>query len=193
MALFIVSLVTVSGLTVMTSSLDASTRLRDIDQRLGSLQLTQAIMRRDLLQMVDRSARDEYGLEQDFVFYGGDDPRRPVLAFTRTGWENPDAVAVRSDLQYVEYWHTDGRLIRRSPVRAGFTEDTPVVSRVVLEGVSALHLEFGDGERWTEEWVWGAGGGRGGEGGPPPIIALTMDVDGLGEIRLLLMTQGEAL
>lgn len=186
-ALVIVSILAISGFTLMRSSFETRARLQATDQVLMALQQAQTLLRRDLIQMVERVAQDEYGQAQDFVFYGTDDPRLPFMAFTRTGWENPEAGEARSDLQYVEYWYVDGRVERRTPLRVDPTSDTPVVSRTVLSGVTDLRVEFGDGESWTEEWIWG-GTSRRAVGFAPPIVVVWLELEDLGDIRFVMAT-----
>lgn len=200
-ALLIISIVMTAGSTMMIASMRASDQLRQLDERLGGLQQTQAILRRDLAQMVARPARDEYGQDLGFAFRGTDDPRLPLLSFTRAGWDNPDAVEARSDLQYVEYVFADGVLSRRYPLRPDPTPDTPVVTRVLLTGVRDLRISFGDAQRWSNEWLWASSGASSGasrgtsqtlgmemQRTPPAMVWLELDIEGLGEISLLVMS-----
>ncbi len=191
-ALLIVSMIAVSGAAILRSTLDASARLKDSDARISELQQARAILRQDFLQLIDRPVRDEFGQWQPFAFRGGDDPRSARVALTRAGWENPDGAIARSDLQYVEYWLEGDALVRRARSRLNATPETPVIERTLVSGVEALTIEYGYGDSWSTEWLWGVGGQTQSQSRPsaPPIVSMTFRLEDLGNVQILLLGGG---
>lgn len=190
-ALMIVAMIAVTGGTLLLTSLNANARLKTADDRLQELQIARTIIRSDLAQLVARPTKDAFGNRRDSLFFGGQiEPRRPLLAFTRTGAGNPGAQSARSDLQYVEYWLEESRLIRRSWLYPDATDRTPMVERDILTGVTRLEITFGlkdmEGD-WLEEWVAPASV-QGGAGFAPPMVAVEADLEGLGVIRQIFAT-----
>lgn len=182
-ALFIFGIISASGVLVLTFGLQAKERSAVVVERLKTFQLARAVLKSDLGQLVERPARGPLG--GGLVFRGGVARGKvPVLAFVRSGWDNPYAAEDRSALQYVEYALEDGVLLRRSRVRVDAAADTPERSRPVLSGVTSFSIAFFDGVQWSDSWQSVSGRGI----GLPKVVAIEAEIEGLGEIRQLFMT-----
>ncbi len=189
-ALVIFSLIALAGAGILTDGVSSKERLDARQERLNDLALAHAILKADLIQLSRRAVRSGPGRGQRAGFTGGDLGRsQPVLRLVRHGWANPNAAETRSSLQTVEYQLVEGRLVRRAFDRLDPAEDTPSVERSVLGGVSELSLSFYGGGAWADQWFAGAGPRT----GLPSLVALEMDLEDLGPVRLVFLTSEGAL
>ena len=182
--------------TSLASAITGVERTREIAARTYEVNRALMIFSRDLRQFVARPVRDEFG-DMEPALLGGP-ATRYALAFTRSGWHNPNGL-LRSRLQRVAYRFEDESLWRDSwPVldRAG---DTEAQSVLLLEGVEYLELGFLGGldqlemsndERGvdTRNWLenWGAEAAAVGAGLAPPLaLELRLELADWGEINRL--------
>lgn len=188
-ALFAMSLLTASGVALMSTTLTAKDEISERTTLLREIDLARATMKADIGQLARRPARDPYGMTGNVFFQGGamaDGAGDRLLAFTRRGWDNPGGLERRSSLQYVEYALEEGALIRRARVRPDAAPATPERARVLLEGVSDAEIAFLRGDQWSDEWI-GAYGGKGASE-LPQVIRLTLTIAGVGEVEQLFLT-----
>lgn len=134
---------------VMSGVITSRDRVNELAEQFDGLQRTMLLLERDLMQVVNRPARDIYGdyqiamtsREEDFV-----------LMLTRQGWRNPLG-SRRSGLQRVAWEFTGEELRRRYwPVVDQGQEDS---SRdvLLLEGVLDFEVRFyNDQGAWQSEW-----------------------------------------
>jgi general secretion pathway protein J len=105
--------------------------------------VTQAFMllERDLVQVINRPVRDEYGDPQpSLMVASGAYP----LVFTRTGWNNP-AQRPRSGLQRVAYeLDANGSLLRHFWLVLDRAQDSAMQTQVLLAGVKDLRIQVVD-------------------------------------------------
>ncbi|MCG8441914.1 MAG: type II secretion system protein GspJ, partial [Caulobacterales bacterium] len=125
------------------------------------------------------------GLPAETIFEGDTDSE-VLLAFTRGGWENPDAAEERGTIQYVEYVRAEDRLLRRVRQRIDAAPDTPVIDRPLFTGVADARIEFILGELVEETWEAPLTGSA--QESLPAIIALEVELERLGRIRQLFLT-----
>jgi hypothetical protein len=71
-------------------------------------------------------------------------------------------------------------------VRANPTERTPMVERVLLEGVTSAEVAFARRGVWNDFFAVGLE--HGGAGQFPDIVALDLEIEGVGEVRQLFVT-----
>ncbi len=155
-------------------------------QRLGRVQLTFAILTRDLEQVINRPIRDEFGQTQPALKGGG--VTGPALTLTRTGWDNP-LRQPRAGLQRVAWELEDDHLIRQYWItldRSGIAEPRRAA---LLEGVEALRSRFLDSAgEWRTEWP-----PRDATGDTPSLpraVELTVELADWGPITRLLPLAG---
>ncbi len=174
-ALFILSVVSAAGSALLIGATTTSQQLRDQEKLTRQLDVAQRLIRQDIMAMSDRTIRPTDGFS-DPVGLFGEQPRdeQPFLTFVRSGWINPGFVEPRSGLQAVQYVVRDGNLVREIGLRPDATAATPVSSRVLLNNVRTVELEFLRGDQSSEFWQSG-GGARAGV--LPDLIELTVLFD----------------
>ncbi len=134
----------------LNSVLRAADGSREAADTLGRLQLTFGLLQRDLLQAVDRPARDAYGTEQPAMARGRDG--ETLIRFTRLGQRNPAGLA-RASLQRVRYRLVGGDLLREWWAHADRGDEAPTGRRRLLREVETVELRFLDGAgRWQDQW-----------------------------------------
>lgn len=181
-ALFVFSLISLAGTTVLSSGIQSRDVLTERAGRLEDLQVARAILKADLSQTANRQARDvRQGLRPPFL--GGEaDTDEPVLAFVRRGWPNPGGLEPRGSLQRVEYLVREDTLVRRAYMRVDAAEQTPVRERTLLKGLRSIEFRFFGGF-WADQWP-----GIGTTGNLPAAVSVEMDVAGLGPVRQVFLT-----
>lgn len=186
-ALMIFSVISVSGIALLSQSLNAHQQTESLNILLQDVQRTRALLKADLSQVAGRSVRDPYGTGNGFVFSGGRQVGTDsILQLVRDGWENPAGLERRSSLQRVEYALDDGNLIRRVYMRLDPTTGTAMVDQVVLSGVERVDILFYRGGQWFPVWA---------TANPeaatfPEAVALEFTVERLGDLRQVFLTSG---
>lgn len=154
-ALAVFAVLATGGVALLAWTADQQTAVRTRMDRLGELQRAHALLKADLSQAAVRRTRGaDGGVERNaFNAAAPGDARRPLLAFVRRGWSNPDA-APRASMQYVEYRLVDGRLERaaRTMLDGAAAGDPQVVLRDV-ESARAYFYSYG---QWSDGWIGGA-------------------------------------
>lgn len=182
-ALVVFSLVAAGCVYALRLAIDTRERLDAVDQGLREFETARAIIRDDMLQLVDRATRDEFGSISGPAFLGGEElaltrrapqGERLLLAFVRRGWTNPGAQAPRSSLQYVEYLEKNGAIIRRTRPYLDDARGQPRFDRVLFKNANAIEISFLAGEARGElDWV--SGWPQRGSATFPRAIALSME------------------
>ncbi len=168
-ALFVFALISSVGVYVLRLAVEGREQLTDTDASLREWQLARIIMRQDLMQLVDRTVRDEFGEPQPGPMIGGlgfsgrtpEAGETPLVGFVRGGWANYDAATPRSTLQYVEYLLKDDDIVRRTRPYLDDARDLPERDRALFLNVEDVSFEFLLGETsrgldWSEDWPAGA-------------------------------------
>src|SRR3990167_4596785 len=94
-ALMIFAIMGVLAAMSLQSMIRTHSVLKKADASLMQLQITMTLMRRDLIQAIDRSIVNSDGrMEAAFVATGGNQ-----IVFTRTGLQNPFNISVQSNMQ----------------------------------------------------------------------------------------------
>ncbi len=188
-AIAILSLVAVGSYRMLFDTIATRDQAMLRERGLRDLQRAQMLLQRDLLQIVQRPIRDEFGdLQPAFLI-----PRENSLEFTRLGWRNPLQQA-RSDLVRVRYQVTNGRLIREHwPVLDRVRDSTPVQT-VLLEKVSDFRVLARGGGNWAPAWPPLGDGQRRTDAQPlPEAVELTFTLAPWGEIRrVIILPEGSA-
>jgi general secretion pathway protein J len=145
-----VSIFAVIGVISMTNLIQvgrSGERISEAQQQLAEVQFALGYFGRDILQMVGRKVRDQYGDEQHHLIL-----QPETLVFTRGGWRNL-VNAPRSELQRVAWGIEDTQLYREHWLQLdqGYTESR--VRQPLLGGVRDLQFRLVDKEGESiEEW-----------------------------------------
>ncbi len=170
--------------------------LRRASDHTHSLNRLWTFMSRDIRQFVNRPVRNEFG-EQEPALWGGvqaDDS----LNLTRTGWHNPQQ-HLRSNMQRVRYLLEEGVLYRESYAVLDRTDRNEPRRVALLKDVLRFELSFlgtdaplQPGAWDIEDWPldWGVNARESGLVGPPLAVAVTIEIDGFGDIRRLYEVPG---
>lgn len=164
-ALLVFSFVASASIYSLRLGVEARDQLGEADARLAEFELGRMLIKEDMIQLVPRSVRDEFGKLQGPAFHGGTELRmRPpvdeealLLSFVRGGWSNPDGEAPRSSLQYVEYLERGGAIIRRARPFLDDARGQERFERTLFRDVSGARISFLLGEArgeldWTDGW-----------------------------------------
>ena len=99
---------------LMQGTLGNQEVVRERSERLVEVQRAMLMLKRDLMQIVDRPVRDILGDSRGPVLIGSDG----LMEFSRLGWRNPLGHP-RADVQRVTYVVEDGDLYRALVGRSG--------------------------------------------------------------------------
>ncbi len=165
--------------------IDVSERSGARTDRLYELQRAIQLMERDLLQISNRTIRDEYGDSQASLMTG----MAGGLEFSRLGWRNPLGIA-RSDVQRMRYALVDGELRREFWSVLDRAEDSLPRTQRLLGDVKAMEFKYLDQElNGYPLWPPGVSDLEG--DGQPQLTAieLRIEVPPFGEITRLFQLQ----
>ncbi|MAN46210.1 MAG: type II secretion system minor pseudopilin GspJ [Alphaproteobacteria bacterium] len=151
-ALAVSSLLLVAGSTLLIQTLRAGDVVERHTGDVRALDVAHSLLRDDLAGATLRKTRAPNGLDAPQAFTGGQSLSQPLLAFTRNGWLNPAAADARGDLQRVEYFVQEGRLLRRAWLRPDPVRETPYAERVIADGIDSIGLRFFAGHSWQLNW-----------------------------------------
>lgn len=193
-----VSITSVIGLgvwQVMNGVIQSRDRVDEIAEEFDGLQRTMLLLERDLVQVVNRPARDIYG-DYQLGFTSRNDGF--ALTLTRQGWRNPNPEGVmRSELQRVA-WEYTGEEIRRRywlVLDQGQDQADPR-DLLLLEGVSDFSVRFlNENREWVDQWPpEETMAGLTMEGRPetslPLGVEITVEHDRFGEVSRLFALPG---
>lgn len=131
---------------VMDNSKASQTALK----RLQQIQQSVSVLNRDLLQILPRAVRDEYGNVQPALSAGNNIDN--LVEFTRGGRVNP-ANLLRSTLLRVAYRFDDEKLIRLQWPQLDNAPGVEAKQTILIDDVENVSIRFLDqnGE-WQEQW-----------------------------------------
>jgi len=141
------------------------------------LQRALVVIERDLIQLSNRTIRDELGDPLDAILIGSD---RYNLEFSRLGWRNPTA-APRSNLQRVAYQLLDGELLRHYWLVLDRAEDSEPMTQKVLTDVENFRITALTAEGETTD-LWPMDEDNRGQV-LPAALEIFIGIDQIGEIR----------
>jgi general secretion pathway protein J len=171
-SLLLIAFLAMAGSTMLVTTLNGSRQLAARGDSLIDMQVAHAIIRDDIVQMVERLTAPSEGFDPPLIIEGtGGGEDGYLLRFTRSGWQNPGGFESRGDLQRLEYGFEEGKLIRRAWARPDAVGGTPVYDVVLLEGLSSVRVRYLQGQTWLEEWYVGEGSAS----GLPEAIEVTFE------------------
>jgi general secretion pathway protein J len=158
-ALGVTAMLATAGTLMMLQTLQAS---RAIDARMADVRTLEAangLLRADFSEMTARpsAAPDDFTPAVGFSGRTGIETG-DLISFVRSGWRDPQVGGNRSDLQRVAIRLEDGQLIRKAWLRPDPVRNTPVVERVLLDGISNLEIRYRQKGVWFDEWPADANG-----------------------------------
>lgn len=149
-AVAIFALISAMAYPTMIQALDLGEQVDIQAARLAELQKAMTIIGRDVEQVVDRPARDNYAAE--LAALSGGSGGSAVLDFTRNGWRNPAGWS-RSHLQRVSYQLTENRLLRQNWWVLDRSVDSESAEVVLINNVSSVQVRFLDEDKeWQDFW-----------------------------------------
>lgn len=170
----IMGVVAFGGLGQMTRTGQA---VADANERLANMQFAVAYFNRDWTQVSPRKVRNQYGDEEHNIVISD-----AAITFTRSGWSNLLG-RKRSTLQRVQYLQIDDQLVRRHWRSLDQRVGEEPLQTVLLDDIEGVEIEFVDAlgqpiRSWPNE--------LGSNTGAPIVLALRLDLAGIGEITRLL-------
>ena len=138
-AMFIFALISVGTMTALTASLRGKTQMSERLTAVAEIEGMRALMKSDFASLKLLPVRDAYGSKMQYVMTGGIDS---LVEFTRAGRTNPGGLESRSEYQRVTYVFEGGQLIRRVLAQSNPAPQTPVIERVLLDGLTSVSAEF---------------------------------------------------
>lgn len=185
-ALSIFAIMAVIAYNGLNQVLENSQAVEIKSERLTRLQQMFVRLEQDITQRVNRSVRDEFGDTREAML--GNDIY--LLELTRRGWHNPTEQP-RAGLQRVAWRIKEGELVREYWSTLDRGDERPPRTQVYFkeEAEPSMLIRFmNDDELWVEDWPPVSDGTT---GNPfPRAIEVTIELDGLGEIRRLYRVEG---
>ncbi|NTS75841.1 type II secretion system minor pseudopilin GspJ [Catenovulum sp. SM1970] len=193
LAVAIFAIVGLASTGVLTSVIDSNEISIEHSEQMEGLQRAMLTFERDIRQATKRKVRINGEAPVEFYIAHGNgllDSDSQVLAMRKVGWINPMNLLPRTEVQSFGYRVVEGRLER---IYYDFAD--PVVGaefkyRTLLEGVKGIKFEFHDGKastgrqfKWLETWTTKE---------LPAAIAVTIELEDVGEIRRLFLLPSEA-
>lgn len=120
---------------LMSQTIDAQADLSQRGSRLGDIHRAMQILQRDVLQLMDRPIRDQYGDPLQPLIIGTDG----VIEFSRGGWRNPLQLP-RAEVQRVGYLVQDNKLVRGYWPVLDRAQDTEPAYQTLLEEVEQVEF-----------------------------------------------------
>lgn len=189
-ALFILALVSSAGAALLMGATTASQQVRLQEAEARQLDIAQRLIRQDLAALTPRAVQPADGYSLPGTLFG-EAPRgeEAFLRFVRGGWLNPGGIEARSSLQAVEYSLREGKLIREAALRPDATSGTPVSSRILLDGIERIEIEFVRGDQRSEFW---RGELNSRETVLPDLVEIEIAFENGGQLLLVALTGGRA-
>lgn len=155
---------------LLSQSVTAQGDLSARGARLSDIHRAMQILQRDVMQLIDRPIRDQYGDPRESLMIGADGD----IELTRTGWRNP-LLLPRADVQRVAYLLQDNKLMRGYWPVLDRAQDTEPAYQTLLKDVERIEFFALDasGDEHTF-WPVAAGGG----GGPNTnLVGIVMRIE----------------
>lgn len=179
-ALFIFAVLGVASAQLVSDVLRQQVQAETRGERLARVHRAMSLIERDVLQMVDRPIRDNFGDVQPALLLQPD----VALEFSRLGWRNPLGLP-RGSSQRVGYESRDGALVRRYWLVMDRDVDSEVIEQVLLDDVEAVEFAVID-QAGNEHLFWPLTGGNATAAQLQPVgFRLTITLEPFGRIERL--------
>jgi general secretion pathway protein J len=120
-------------------TLESNQRANDADKRIQKIEVAQALLRRDIMAIVDRPITDRDGQKLPAVLLKSNE-----IDFTRGGAVNPFYISHRSDLQRIEYAYNNNSIVRTIWPTLDRMSGTTPASMTLLSNVTNFTIQVYD-------------------------------------------------
>ena len=174
----LVGLISILAFSGLNNSINFNLKFNEKSESLNKMAFFNEILKRDLLQALDRLSIDTRGDKLEHSFYG----QGPGIEgnFLTLNIINRTDLQNNGSLRHIKYIYEDNKIIRIEFSHADLTEDTKVTKLILLNDVLSLELAFGKDQYWFLEWPstpWT------GNNGLPDSMKVSIDIKGLGIIE----------
>src|SRR3990167_1782815 len=147
-ALLIFAIMGVLAAKSLQAMIRSHRALEATNTELIQLNLTMALLRRDISQIIDRSVMDGAG-GKDPAF---SDSSNGII-FTRTGLINPMGIAERSDMQRIDYAFRENALVRLTWSVLDQPPKAEPETQVLLKNIASIEWQFlGKNNQTSPSW-----------------------------------------
>ena len=150
-AFLIFAMIGVISAQLLSQTIRAQGDLAERGERLGDIHRAMQIIQRDVMQLVDRPIRDNYGDPLQALVIGSNG----AIEFTRGGWRNPLQLP-RAEVQRVGYLLQDNKLMRGYWPVLDRAQDTEPAYQTLLNDVEQVEFYALDGSG-NEHTFWPQG------------------------------------
>ena len=171
----LISLLAFSGLN---NSINFNLKFNQKSESLNNLAFFNEILKRDLLQSINRLSIESRGNKLEHSFYGQNPGiEGNILSLNiinRTDLQN------KGSLRHINYIYKNNKIIRVEYSHIDILEDTEVTKQILLDNVESLELTFGRDLDWFMEWPftpWTENNGL------PDSMKITLDIKNVGLIE----------
>ena len=174
-------------LSGLNTSLSINKKTLDRSDLISELQLTDRVLKRDLLHALTRNSRLFEGKRLNHPLYGEVLLSKEVfLAFSIHS--SIDYQDQGGSIRWVEYSKSDNQLIRNEYLFADRTEETKVLSSVLLNNIDSVELSFTNQDQsylsWPSQITEGIKG-------LPQMVEVTLKIKSYGDVSMsYLLTEG---
>ena len=134
-AFLVFAIIGVISAQLLSQTVNAQGDLSERGERLGDVHRAMQIIQRDIMQLVDRPIRDNYGDPLQALVIGSDG----AIEFTRAGWRNPLQLP-RAEIQRVGYLLQDNKLMRGYWPVLDRAQDTEPAYQTLLHEVDRIEF-----------------------------------------------------
>lgn len=180
-ALMIFAIVGVMAAMSLQSMIRTHKRLAKSDAQLLQLQITMTLLRRDMMNVINRSVRDADGYSVPAFSATG----LSGITFTRTGLSNPFNISQQSNMQRVSYQLVGDKLVRFTWDSLDEPPKANPEKQVLLDNVESLQWQFvADHNQTSSLWPPATGSRMQQENAPlPKAVLLVMYLKNAGVIQ----------
>ncbi len=187
LAMAITGFIAVMAYNGLSAAINSAERQQLQARTLADIQISLAVMERDIRQLVQRPIRDEYGDQQPSL--KGGSQQEYLLTLSRGGWDNV-LKQRRSELQRVRYTLEDDQLWRESwPVLDRVDAEEGLQRLLLIDGVMDFQLAFLNsdtqaasqsplGGEWVDDWSPQPGADT-----LPLAIEIRFEIEAFGQVR----------
>ena len=186
-AISITGLIGTLSLSGLNTSLSINKKTLDRSDLISELQLTDRVLKRDLLHALTRNSRLSEGKRLKHPLYGEVLLSQEVfLAFSIHS--SIDYQDQGGSIRWVEYLKSDNQIVRNEYFFADRTEETKVLSSVLLNNIDSVELSFTNQDQsylsWPSQITEGIKG-------LPQMVEVTLKIKSYGDVSMsYLLTEG---